>query len=134
MQRRRGSLFLEVTMAVTLLAFAFIAVAQLLAVAAKQRRETDWRVMATREAANVLEQIMARPWEEITTEKLAEIELSAEAAARLPEAQLSVAVDESDGTPAEKKVRVEIDWKDLGGLRVEPIRLVAWKHRAAGAE
>jgi len=127
-RQRRGSLLLEASMAVALLALVFMAVSQLLAVAGRQRREAQWRWQATLEAANVLERVMARPWDELTTDGLAALTLSAQTARRLPDPRLRVDTQPLPGPPAAKRIRVRLDWVNLAGDRGQPVVLVAWKH------
>ena len=128
--RRRGSLLLEAAVAVVLLSIVFLAVAHLMAVAGRQRREIQWHSLATLEAANTLERIMIRPWDELTTDGLASLAMSQAAARRLPEPRLRVDVQPSEGPPPVKRIRVQVDWVNLADQRGEPVKLIAWKHHS----
>jgi len=116
-------------MAVVLLAVVFVAVSQLLAVAGRQRREAQWRRLATLEAANLLERVAARPWDELTTEGLASLTLSEQVTGRLPDPRLRIDTQPSPGPPESKRIRVRLDWINLAGDRGAPVVLVAWRHR-----
>lgn len=126
---RRGSMFLEACVAICLLAAAMVGASQILAVAARQQRALDQSALATREAANLMEHAVARPWESITPEALASLSLSAEAARRLPQCELRIDVTAAEPAPAAKQVVVHISWLDHAGQRVEGVRLAAWKHK-----
>ena len=134
MQRRHGSMLLEVSLSVMLLSVALVAVAQLLAVAARQRHETRWRTVATREVANVTEHVMALPWEETTADPLNAVALHPATQALLPDATLTVEVNDVTDPRAAKRIRVSLAYRNTAGLPVEPIRLVAWKFSPGGDE
>ncbi len=121
-------------MAVVLLATTFIAVAQLMALAAGQQRDNQWRTLAMREAANALERIAAQPYQQLTNEALADWKLPPAAAARLPAARLRVEVREVEQPLPAKQIRVAVDWTNAAGMRVEPLSLVTWRHRGEQAE
>ena len=131
--RRRGSAIIEATMAVAIVAAALLSVMQLLAVVGQQRRDAEQRRTATREVANVMEQLLAQPWEDVTAERLAALELSADCRRVMPDARLRAEVADEAGPPGVKRIRVELDWLDRGGQRGEPARLVAWKFRSEEA-
>lgn len=105
-------------------------IAHLLALAAGQRRVTEQRAVAVLEAGNLMEQIMARPWTELVTEKLGQMALSESCRQRLPDARLRVE-GTAEGEPASaRQIRIQIDWQDRAGQRVRPVQLVAWRYAA----
>ena len=126
---RRGSMFLEACVAIFVLAAAMVAASQFLAVAAQQQRALHQSALATREAANLMEHVMARPWDGITAESVASLKLSSEATRRLPRCQLRIDVTAAEPRPSSKQVVVHIDWLDRAGQRVEGVQLAAWKHQ-----
>lgn len=131
---RKGSMLLEVSLAVALLTVGLVAVAQLLAVAARQRHETRWRAVATREVANVIEQVMALPWDQTTAAQSSEVALHPAAKALLPDAALEVEVtDVTDPRPA-KRIQISLTYRSTADLPVAPIKLVAWKFAPGGAK
>ena len=129
---RRGVTLLESVVAFGLLA-AMVAVSlEMLAVTAAQRRAIDKRVIALTEAANVAERIATLPWDRITPEGLADVELSPAAQKKLPRGVLKLAVEPAAaGLPA-RRVDVEITWAlgSLGGER--PVRLSFWAYAPPG--
>lgn len=120
-------------MAIAITMAALLGVMQLLAVVGHERRDAEQRRTAAREVANVMEQLLARSWSDVTTERLAEEKPSAECGSVLPDARLRIDVAEEAEMPGVKRIRVELDWLDRGGQRGEPVRLVAWKFRAQEA-
>ncbi|HJN10299.1 MAG: hypothetical protein QGG09_15160 [Pirellulaceae bacterium] len=133
-RRRNGSMLLEVSLAVMLLSVALMAVAQLLAVAARQRHEARWRTVAIHEVANVTEQMMALPWDETTTERISGTALDPSTEALLPSARLQIEVTDVMDPRQAKRVRVSLAYRNTAGLPVEPITLVAWKFSPGGTE
>ena len=88
--RRLGSMFLEVGIATLVLAAALVAISQVLAVTAQQRRAVDQRRLAIGEAANLLEQVVALPWEDVNADRVAALTLSAHAARLLPDGRVGL--------------------------------------------
>ena len=54
------------------------------------------RLTATREAGDLMEQLMARSWEQLTPETVAALKLSEHGQATLPDARLEIEIDASD--------------------------------------
>jgi len=125
---RRGSVAHEVTMAVVLAVSVMLGVAQISAFVSQQRRILQHQTIAQRAAGNIMEQLIVRPWNELTPETAAALQLSQQTKSRLPGARLQVRIDddESDG----KRVTVEID-VSFGEHRAAPTRIVAWKYPPA---
>jgi len=133
-RRRNGSMLLEVSLAVMLMAVTLVAVAQLLAVAARQHQETRWRIVATHEVANVMEQVMALSWDETTTERLNGLALEPTTVTLLPDAKLQVEVTEVKDPRQAKRIRISLTYRNNAELLVEPIALVTWKFSPGGIE
>jgi hypothetical protein len=127
-------MLLEVSLAIMLMAVTLTAVAQLLAVAARQQQETRWRTVATQEVANVTEQVMALPWGETTTERLNGLALDPATAELLPEARLQVEVTDVKDPREAKRIRISLAYRNTAKLQVEPIVLVTWKFSPGGLE
>jgi len=124
---------LETTVAIVILAAAFVAVAHTMAAMAAQRRTAERRTLAQQEVANLMERIYILPADEITEKKMAELELSTPCRERLPEAELEAPVDLVDGNPPAKRISIQIEWTGHGGARSQPVRLTAWKYAKKGA-
>jgi len=127
--KRRGATIGEATIAIGLSVVVMGGVAQLVAVTSNQQRVSERRSTAVREIGNVMEDLMSRPWTDVTEEKVAVIEPSEWCRQTLPDARLGVDV-KSEGEEDEiKRVSVQIDWQNAAGDRGEPVRLVAWRYR-----
>jgi hypothetical protein len=124
---RRGVSILELTVSAVLLVALMTLCLTMLGAAASQQASGRRRAAALAEAANVLEQIAAVPFEELAGDRLAGWRLSPEAAAQLPGGTIEVAVDDFLGPPAGKRITVTIGWSDRAGEPARPVRLVTWR-------
>lgn len=131
---RRGSMFVETAIGIALVAIVMVSVAQLVALASKQRREVADSQIATQEVANVLEHIMVMPWDELTTDATSQPKLSEDLASQLADPELTIAIVTTDDDLPTKKIEVALSWTDQASRRVAPVRLVAWRHRSTDAE
>jgi hypothetical protein len=131
---RRGTTLLECVIALGVLAAALTLGAQVLAWSAAQRRLGDQRHVALQEAANCLERVRQMPWEELTAERLATLDLSSEARQRLTSAELHVAPEEIAGQPSAKRVEVEIQWLTRHGETPLRVALVTWRYKTGEVE
>ncbi len=132
--RRRGAMLVEAAIGIALAVVAMIAIAQLVALVAKQRREAAQTRLATQEVANVMESVMVLPWGELTTEAGVQFAAAHPPASALEDPQLSITVSDLDDSLPTKKIEIALSWRDQANRRVEPVRLVAWKHQPAVAE
>ncbi len=124
--RHRGTIVHEAAIAIILVAAILTSVVQVLALSAQQARSHHHRLTATNEAANLMEQLMARSAEQLTPEMAASIELSDSCQTSLPHAQLAIdVVAMSDGA---KQLNIEIAWQRAIEQPATSIHLVAWKY------
>jgi hypothetical protein len=127
---RQGSIFVEAVVAITVVLMAMGAVAQLIAITVRQRRQLDQMFVATQEASNVMERLYGSPWNELADRNAAWHDISHAARSLLQEPQIHVEIETSDEAIRTKRCRVEVTWLDQSGQRVEPVQLTAWKHLA----
>jgi Tfp pilus assembly protein PilV len=122
---------METMVAAVLLAAAAVLCLQMLVASAASSRTAELRRMATREAANVMEQVMALPADGLTPDAVGQIQLSEQAVKTLPDAKLAIRLDREtgDGPPA-TRVTVELVWKGHAEEPSPPTRLLAWRFRA----
>lgn len=124
--QRCGTIVHEATIAIILAGAILMSIVQVLALSAQESRSHDERLTATREAGNLMKQLMARSWEQLTPEEVASIELSETCQTMLPDAQLTIDVAaSSDGA---KQLNIEIAWRLVAKNQAAPVRLVAWKY------
>jgi len=126
---KRGLSVLEATMSLLILSFAVAGLLQILTVAASQRRATEIRRLALADLANQAEQIALLSWDELTAEKLAIRQPSAELLAAAPAARLNIAVNDETGAPAAKRIHLTADWTTPAGQSVQPVELTVWRHQ-----
>jgi hypothetical protein len=85
--------------------------------------------LALQEAANLMEQLFAIPYAELTPQRAADLRLSNLARQQLPGARLDVAVAALADEPAGKEIRVDLRWHDRSGRYGAPLQLTAWRHQ-----
>jgi hypothetical protein len=147
--KRRGFLLTEMIVATVLLMALTMLCVKYFSVTATQRMALDQRQTALHEAANIMERLSTKPWDDLTPEKLSEISLSPELKSALPEGELKINLVEQPSrllseteqssplpnnagvTPASqcKRITITIRWQDRSGQWTQPVRLVAWRYR-----
>ena len=115
------------TLALVIAATAAGGLAQLLFIAAGQRRATEQRRLAVQEVANVAERVAALPWDRLTDDWLAAQTPSAELLAAVPQAQVDYVLSAEPGPPAARRIRLEVTWLNAAGQTVAPAGLTVWK-------
>ena len=95
--RRSGVSMAEMIVTVAITMLVMVSGMQLITLAARQGGAIENHRLASLEAGNIMEQIMCRPWDEVTSEGLSSLPLSEACRQALPAASLHVAVD-TDGT------------------------------------
>jgi hypothetical protein len=126
---RRGTSILEVVVSGVLLVALMTVCLEFLRAAAAQRRAAQQRQTAIQEAANVMERLSARPWEELSPQGVAGLELSQPARDLLPAVKLAVEVTSPPDQPGAKRIAVSVYWEDDAGEPVRPVCLIAWRYR-----
>jgi hypothetical protein len=106
---------------------------QLLSAVGGQWRVVNERVVAAKEASNLMERLTAQSFSHITPEAAKQVELSPEVRSALKGAELAVEVSEPRSDKDAKQIRIEIRWQDRAGRRLSPVGLVAWKYRGSEA-
>ena len=128
-RRRGGYAMVELTISTLLIAAALAIVVQSVGWLAAQRRGAERRQRAIQEAANLMERLALRPWDELTPELARSLTLSPATSSALRDGMLDVAIAPGRGEPASKSVAITIRWGDRSGVPSAPVRLVAWVHR-----
>jgi Tfp pilus assembly protein PilV len=131
-RRPRGYGMVEVTLSSVLIVIALGLVVQTVGWLAAERRGAERRERATQEAANLMERLVDRPWDELTPESARSLTLSDAAQAVLRDGTLDVDVAPVPGPPPAKKITILVRWGDRDGGKAAPVRLVAWVHRHEG--
>jgi hypothetical protein len=131
---RRGITLAETTVAMVLLTAAIVAVAQLTASVAAQRRVAHRQATARLEVANQMEHLFALPWQNLNEENVAGRQLSAASKRGLPDPELSILVGPAEGEPAQRRIRVEVSWRDVGDRVRRTAGLTAWRYSQEEAQ
>lgn len=122
---RAGSIFLEVCVAVVVVAATLAMVAQLLTLASRQQRTITLEQQASCMAGNLMERIMAQPWEELDPARLQRL-VTSEELASLPEADVRIEVVAGE-QPESREIRVQVTWGNPRAPARPPVHLVAWR-------
>jgi len=125
--RRRGATIVEATIAFAISIAVLAGVTQLVALTSNQWRASELRTTAVREAGNLMEDLMSRPWADITAEDLAAVEPSDWCRQTLPDARIRVELNSEGEDDEIKRIGILVDWRNAAGDRAEPVRLVAWR-------
>src|SRR5688572_27806204 len=105
---RRGMTVLELTVALFILTTAMVAIVQVVATTATQRRAIEQRRIALQEIANQAERVALLPWDDTAAEKLTTWQPSSDLSAVLPRATCSVQVANETGPPSSRRIRLQL--------------------------
>lgn len=131
MRAQRGSMLLEVMVAIALLAVTVSLCIKTLTAMGRQQMALGQRAYAAELANNLLERLRGHDWPAITPALAAELKLPADAQQRLPAPQLDIQVAERK-SPEAKQMTVIIRWQEGGGRQARPVRLTTWVYRKGG--
>ena len=129
---RAGFTLLEMFVAVVVFGTALVTFLPMMQSVGFQQRLTDQRLLALREAENLLEQLAPRKWSELTTEELAKLSLSENVKSRLPQAVLKLELNQPAEPASSKRVAVRLSWTPRFGQAPQSVRLVAWFFETEG--
>jgi len=134
---RRGSLLMESALSAVIIATVIISVAQLLALSARQQRQTQQRQLALETAANLLDQAYALPWDELDTAHVSalQLQLPNEVERQLPGVTLQASVVEVPGSattePSDRqtarRLEIRVSWFPVVQGPSETVQLRAWR-------
>ena len=128
MMTRRGMMMIELAVAGALVGTLLVVCLQLLSAALAQRRAADQRQCALLELGNVMEQVAARPWAELTTAVLSQEKLSQSANSQLPGAELKLEVSPLADESNAKRITATLRWQDRSGQLLVPMTLTTWRY------
>jgi hypothetical protein len=121
-------MLVELAVAGALVGALLVVCLQLLSAALAQRRVADQRQCALLELGNIMEQVAARPWAELTTIAQSQENLPAWATSRLPGSELKIEVAPSADDPNAKRITASLRWQDRSGQLVAPMMLTTWRY------
>jgi Tfp pilus assembly protein PilE len=124
---RRGMTLFELAVALFILTTAMLAIVQLMAATATQRRLVDQRRVALQEVANQAERVALLTWGEVAPETLTTWEPSADLAKSLPQAKCEAKVTAETNEPRARRIRLSVTWTSAAGQAVEPATVTMWR-------
>jgi type II secretory pathway pseudopilin PulG len=132
-QLRAGTTLVEIVATTVLLASATVFAAELLLRASESRRLAREQQTARQEVANVLERLTAEPWEKLTPERAAAIEISPAALQAVPTGALAVEIAPAAGDASARRIVARFTWRDRRGQPRPTVQLAAWVYRPGGS-
>jgi hypothetical protein len=126
--RRRAMTVLELTVALFILTTAMVAIVQLVATTATQRRAIEQRRIALQEIANQAERIALMSWDETAPGLLTSWQPSSDLSAVLPQATCTAQITDEAGSPTYRRIRLLLIWPNAAGQPLEST-LTIWKFR-----
>ena len=127
-RRRPGLTLSELVIASAIAVTAMVGIAQLMYQVTRQYRVTSCHNLVSQEAANIMENLMSRPWSEIAAEEPPVIELSPACLQAVPQAQLELAIAAEEEQKDTRRITVQIHWQTHSTASTAPIQLVAWRY------
>jgi prepilin-type N-terminal cleavage/methylation domain-containing protein len=106
---RRGFTFVEVIAAAAMLAILLALAGQILVQARRNSRIAEHRALALRTVENGLEELTARPWNEIDDDAVTQLALPQPLARRWPQAKFSGSVEELADPAPSKRLSLRLD-------------------------
>lgn len=130
-QRSRPSGFTlpEIVIALSIAIVSLSAITQMLLLVAGQHRAASDRHLASMEVENVMEDVMSRAWQEITSSHPVPIQISAAFRQTHPEAQAHVSVVPDEQLADMVCVTVRIEWSSDSRRIPRAMELTAWRYR-----
>jgi Tfp pilus assembly protein PilV len=126
---RRGMTMLELTIALFILTTAMVAIVQLVATTAVQRRNLEHRRLVLQELANQSERIALMPWDDTAPNKLTTWQPSSDLSAALPNAACTVEVTDELTPPTSRCLRLSVTWPNSVNEPLES-SLTTWKFQS----
>ncbi|HTN75365.1 MAG TPA: hypothetical protein VL096_08965 [Pirellulaceae bacterium] len=131
MRPRRGSLLIEASVSIAVLAGAGVLLTQFLQAVAAQQRQLEQQSLAQQTAANLLEAELHRPVAELVSKP--ELAIAPEVQSVLWEGHAELVVMDQPAAveqPAGKQLRVTVSWGPTA--QRESVHLVGWRFPVTG--
>lgn len=130
----RGFTIVEVTVALAVSATIVGLVVQAIVGLGHVRLRDQQRTRAIEEAANLMEAIQARPWNQLSAEQLDTLQFSEVFQRAAPRATLSVTVAPVEQPVVAKRITITITGTDSASRSVVLASLSAWKYPMEGQD
>lgn len=131
MRRPAGFTLVELIIALMLLGTAMAVILPLMVSVSYQRRAAEQRQYALILAENLLDDLVARPWSDITQDTLTAVVAEVRDAEDvrgliLPDLEREVTVTDQPDDAA-KQITLQLRWRNRAGDFTAPVSLSAWK-------
>lgn len=123
---RRGLILTETLISGIAIGSAAILTVTMLGAVNGNRQNAQRLLVATQELNNQLERLTARSWTELTPQLVEQVQLSPQAAASLPQAELRIRVQPLDKPLSGKRLEGELRWQHRNNAWRPPLRMTAW--------
>jgi len=123
---RRAFTLVEVIIAATMLVVLLTTSVQMLRALSNHERASERRIIALEVVQAVADQIANIPWNELTTESAKNVSVPKSLNGYLPDAKLTVSLDEEASPAISKRIHIDLTWNGPDGQAVAPVRLTSW--------
>lgn len=123
---RRGFTLVEMMVAGVLLMTITMVVVPSIYWVHRQQRQTEHRRLAIVEVENMMERVVALPFNDISQAKVDQFVLSESALDQLVNAKLEIRISDSTGPLQTKKIQIQLDWNNFQGISMTPVQLTSW--------
>jgi hypothetical protein len=123
---RRGSMLLEAVVSAALLGTLFVTIGQVVVLLQRQTELADRHYVAQQTLENLLEEFTHRPWSEITSARIEQLELPPWVVSKLPRALLQGEVTEEAEPVAAKRITLRLGWRNGPAGASRPLILTTW--------
>jgi len=113
----------EVVVALVILSCCAMCLAKLVLWSHRSQRTAEVRYAATQVAANVLQQAMTVPWEELNEKWAREVKIPGELRQIVPDLSINVSVQALSELDYAKRIVVRVEYSGPSGLPMMPIEL-----------
>ena len=129
-QPRAGISMLEMVVASILLSAVMTILVPTVGWLGVHNRLAQQRQEALAGLDNLMDELSARPYGELTPEAVGKIKLPEPLGRQLPGATLQTELTEPE--PGTKRLTLRLAWNQRNGTPLAPLRLTAWVHRREG--
>lgn len=126
---RRGFSMTELIVSSVLLTTIFAVALPTLRWIGLEQRAAGQRQLATIEAANLMDRIASRPWNELNPEFAKSVKVSDDVQRQLLDADVNVAITTPADDANAKQIALTLKWQDRKNVPVAPVRLTTWVYR-----
>jgi hypothetical protein len=121
---------IESCAAAAVLGAALVVVVTLLTSLGRQRQGASRHAQAVIVAENLLERLTAAPYEALTPEAES-VRRASNVAEFLPDGEAKIRLSDVAGTPAGKRIEVEVSWRPAGGGPPSRHQVATWVYEGA---